>query len=117
MFKYLKRHEKFIEDMLKEDCNWTLLSEYHKAQIEFLQHERLIHLIVTLAFGLFLLITVLFIAAFHILLLLPLAGLLFIMFIPYIIHYYHLENGVQRLYNQYNKIEERKGIQSDTDKK
>ncbi len=108
MFKYLKQHEQFILKKLDEECDLLWLSEYHKSQILFLQHERLIHLIVTLAIGLFLLVTLLFATAFNILTLLPLAGLFLVLFIPYIIHYYHLENGVQRLYKLYEEIERKK---------
>lgn len=74
-----------------------------------MQHERLIHLLVTLFFGLSALLTVFFFVlhpqvAIGILLLLFLALL-----IPYIAHYYKLENGVQRWYHLANEIELRAG--------
>ncbi len=108
MFKYLKQHEKFILDKINEGCDLYWLSEYHKTQIKFMQHERLIHLIVTMTIGLFLLLTIFFITAYNILILLPLAGLFLILAIPYIFHYYHLENGIQRLYKLYDEIERKK---------
>ena len=64
-------------------------------QIQFFQHERLIHLIVT---ALFALLTILSLFAS---LLLPKQPVLLI---PYIFHYYRLENGVQKLYEYYDKL-------------
>jgi hypothetical protein len=75
-------------------------------QIQFFQHERLIHLIVTVTFAL---LTVLSIFAFLALIqigLLLLSGLLLVLLVPYIRHYYILENGVQKLYTYYDKLVE-----------
>ena len=74
-------------------------------QIGFFQHERLIHLIVTVLFGL---ATVITIPAYLILrepALLVLGGLFLCLLFPYIVHYFHLENGVQQLYLYYNQLE------------
>jgi len=80
------------------------LKQEHLTQIAFFQHERLIHLIVTVTFALLEIIslgvTVLstnpaFIA---------LSVALLVLLIPYIRHYYILENGVQRMYSQYDQI-------------
>lgn len=73
-------------------------------QIGFFQHERLIHLIVTVTFAL------LTVISFGIMLLsgfLPVIGLtvlLLVLLIPYIGHYYTLENEVQKMYKQYDEI-------------
>lgn len=74
-------------------------------RIAFYQHERLVHLIVTMSFGVFFLISLALTltvggwgaAALTILFL----GLL----IPYIKHYYFLENSVQKMYTYYYKVE------------
>ncbi len=74
-------------------------------RISFYQHERLVHLIVTMSFGVFFLISLALTltvggwgaAALTILFL----GLL----IPYIKHYYFLENSVQKMYTYYYKVE------------
>ncbi len=75
-------------------------------QIGFFQHERLIHLIVTVLFALMtILVFLLGVTAFSLwngILLL----LLFTLLIPYIRHYYLLENGTQKLYQYYDKLEE-----------
>ena len=74
-------------------------------QIGFFQHERLIHLIVTVLFGLATVITVPAYLMTQEIALLILGGLFLCLLFPYIIHYFHLENGVQQLYLYYNMIE------------
>ncbi len=112
MEAYLKRHEAFIRSQLAsagDGADWAGLARFHRAQIEYVQHERLVHLLVTLFFGLSALLTLLFIVLHpHVLmglLLLLLLGLL----VPYLVHYYRLENGVQRWYHLANEIEARAG--------
>ena len=73
-------------------------------QIGFFQHERLIHLIVTVTFALLTVISfgIMLLAEF-----LPVIGLtvlLLVLLIPYIGHYYTLENEVQKMYKQYDEI-------------
>lgn len=75
-------------------------------QIGFFQHERLIHLIVTVLFALMtIFVFVLAMTDFA-----PWTGvllvLLFILLIPYIKHYWLLENGTQKLYQYYDELEE-----------
>ncbi len=73
-------------------------------QISFFQHERLIHLIVTITFAL------LAVVAFGICAVVPtvpffgLEVLLLVLLIPYIRHYYILENSVQTMYRCYDKL-------------
>ena len=74
-------------------------------QIGFFQHERLIHLIVTVLFGLATVITLPSCLANSEPALLVLGGLFLCLLFPYIIHYFHLENGVQKLYLYYNQLE------------
>lgn len=73
-----------------------------KIKIAFFQHERLIHLIVTMFFALFALaflalgmISYIFLFIFFIL-------LVFLYF--YILHYFFLENHVQYLYKIYDQM-------------
>lgn len=77
-------------------------------QIGFFQHERLVHLIVTVTFAILTMLALfaVFLAdepAVFLLLLLFLALL-----IPYIRHYYILENGVQKLYGYYDLLADEK---------
>jgi len=72
--------------------------------ILFFQHERLIHLLVTLLFAC---LTFLSFSVFLITSYLPviiLFVLFLVMLVPYVFHYYHLENGVQQLYDLYDQL-------------
>ena len=82
-------------------------------QIQFFQHERMIHLLVTLLFALLFVGTTLFFTVCPTLPIFLLDMLFLILLVPYIRHYYILENGTQRLYrlqdNLWKRIlEERK---------
>lgn len=98
-----------IEEILaadSTDTDWNLLLTEHLTQVSFFQHERLIHLIVTVTFALIviLLMHITFLAPETSLLLLIffLAAALFLCF--YILHYYILETNVQYFYTQYDLI-------------
>lgn len=88
------------------------LAEFHEQQIRRMQHERLVHLLVTLFFGLFLLISI-GLALFHPGLALAALSLLFLCLeTAYVIHYFRLENGVQRWYKLGNRIRRKAGLLS-----
>lgn len=102
---YLQYMEELKIDELTEDERKSMVAKM-LVQIQFFQHERLIHLIVTVTFAL---LTVLSIFAFLVLTqigLLVLSALLIILLVPYIRHYYILENGVQKLYTYYDRLVE-----------
>ncbi len=98
------------ELLLREDVDWERIRGEHLVQVGFFQHERLIHLIVTVVFALF---TVFSIGMAFLLMafetegagswLLVVAAFL-ILLIPYVRHYYILENEVQKMYRQYDEI-------------
>ncbi len=76
----------------------------HLVQIGFFMHERLVHLIVTVLFAVLSVGTALFFVAQPSIPILLLFGALLILLIPYIMHYYLLENGVQKMYTQYDEL-------------
>lgn len=78
--------------------------EYHLIQIEQFQHERLIHLIVTVFVGIVAILFFLFGIFLQNIGILLVFIILVCLFIPYILHYYLLENNVQKLYDQYDKL-------------
>ncbi len=81
---------------------------YMNRWLPYFQHERLIHLIVTVLFALaMILIFGIFILSGAIYILMLLA-LIVSLLIPYIVHYFHLENGVQTLYTLIDELEKRK---------
>ncbi|MBQ9767017.1 MAG: hypothetical protein IJW37_02815 [Lachnospiraceae bacterium] len=110
MAKRIKAYRAYVEELLqKEGLDWEQVRKEHMTQLGFFQHERLIHLLVTLAFALMevILLTATIQSCNPGLLLLTLAIL--ILLIPYIRHYYLLENEVQAMYRQYDAILEKLG--------
>lgn len=73
-------------------------------KIGFMQHERLIHFLVTVLFALlmFMSLTAYFISQINGML--AASALMLILLVPYIAHYYFLENGVQKLYKIYDEV-------------
>lgn len=96
-----------IDELLQappDDTDWDKAIENHLTQIRFFQHERLIHLIVTVLFALMTTSVVVgLVSSSNIWLAILLIPLLILLF-PYINHYYLLENGVQKMYEQYDRM-------------
>lgn len=100
-----------IDDILmqdKADTDYEDLIKKHLIQIAFFMHERLIHLIVTVLFAIGTFMTIFAYLFSENIGLLLLALLLIVLLIPYIGHYYRLENGVQKMYRQYDEMQKRK---------
>lgn len=74
-------------------------------RIAFYSHERLVHLIVTMSFGVFFLLALLIYFMTKNVGVMALTILFLILLIPYIKHYYFLENSVQKMYTYYFKVE------------
>lgn len=79
-------------------------------EIQFWQHERLIHLIVTVLFALLAMSMIIVLFFYQSIQVLVLLGMFIILLVPYIRHYYILENGVQRLYTFYEELTRRQKI-------
>ena len=118
MWKRLKTYRDRIEELLATNdptIDWEAMWREHLEQISFFQHERLVHLLVTLAFALMELVSTV------VTLLVPqpftatLSLLLLLLLVPYIVHYYHLENGTQALYAQYDQLTQRTHEQNEGD--
>ena len=78
--------------------------EEHLNQIGFFQHERLIHLIVTVTFALLEMLAIFLNVIYDRLFSLLLPVVILILLVPYIRHYYILENEVQKMYVQYDRM-------------
>lgn len=74
-------------------------------QIGFFQHERLVHLIVTVLFALLSLLVLIWLTLDFRPEVAVLLLLLLVLLLPYIRHYYILENGTQKLYQYYDRLE------------
>ena len=109
MEKRLKDWLCFIETLKIEELNQEEREKKARellVQIEFFQHERLVHLIVTITFALLTMLSVLGFLALVQPGILVLTILLLVLLVPYVRHYYILENGVQKLYTYYDKLVE-----------
>jgi predicted RND superfamily exporter protein len=110
MRKKLKKYLAFLQDINIADIPESEKASFREdllAQIGFFQHERLVHLIVTVTVAVLTMLTVLGALAWPGIFLSILTGLLLALLIPYIFHYYTLENGVQKLYEYYDKMVKR----------
>lgn len=121
MKKYLTEYRRFfVAAIADENTDFQALMQYHLQQIAFFQHERLIHLIVTLMFAIITIISIVtsFVTAYPAFIILTV--LLLCLLVPYIAHYFFLENQVQYMYDDYNRLYIMlggNGYQSDTEKK
>ena len=100
---------KYMDEEMKnapEEKTREVLLEF-ETKIAYFQHERLIHLMVTLAFAAFLLFEI------FCLFMLPsaflISGVLLVLIffgltIGYVAHYYFLENSVQKMYQMRDEI-------------
>ena len=106
MRKYLANYLNEVEKLLLKKTISKKELENVKTKIMFFQHERLIHLIVTLFFSLFAIIfMILGVLSYYFLIIFAIL-LIFVIF--YIYHYYFLEKKVQYLYKIYDKLNKNK---------
>lgn len=99
MKKYLQDYIKETDKKIKEG---KANKQEHLTKIQFFQHERLVHLIVTFFYALFDLMTFALININILYILVSIILTIFLLF--YVKHYFDLENGVQYLYKQYDKM-------------
>ena len=110
MITYLKSHEIYMREILlknDEHTDWQRVKTLHEQKLNNFQHERLIHLIVMLTTSLAALLSFFFTLLLDIPAFLILTLVLLILSIAYVIHYFKLENGVQRLYRLGDALEKR----------
>lgn len=109
MEKMLKEYEEYIASEMKRDLSAAekaKLAEIHRESVANFQHERMIHLIITLFFVALTIIVVIATAAeicttgfaLEMIPLYLLALILVILSFFYVKHYYYLENHIQKLY-------------------
>ena len=100
---------KYIDEEMKDapiEKTKEMLSEF-ETKISYYQHERLIHLLVTLAFATWLLFEIycLFVLPSEFLIACVLLVLIFFgLTVGYVMHYYFLENSVQKMYHMRDEI-------------
>ena len=97
MKKYMYDYIGFVENNTKKVSREEIL-----ANIMFLQHERLIHLIITIFYAILFLLFLVLITISYIFIIPSFILMIFLIF--YLIHYFRLENGVQYLYVLYDEV-------------
>ena len=102
MKNYNNNIDKLIKDGKCDDID-NVIKE-HLLKIQFYQHERLIHFLVTMLFALLFIITFLYSLSTSNMGILILAFIIFLLLVPYIFHYYFLENSVQHMYDQHDEL-------------
>ncbi|MCR5418071.1 MAG: hypothetical protein K6E84_04075 [Lachnospiraceae bacterium] len=103
---------RYIDTLLSEDeekctLDYQALAQEHLIQLKFFMHERTVHLYVMILF------TLVTMADFFMMIIAFEKGLvilflaLLVLLIPYILHYYLLENSCQYMYLQYDEMKRR----------
>ncbi len=107
MKKRILAYTAMIEDLLAHPGkvrDWDKEIEKHLRQIGFFMHERLIHLIVTMLFAILtFMVLIQLLNSFSIIVAVLFVALMALL-VPYIMHYYLLENSVQKMYEQYDRM-------------
>lgn len=102
MRKYLYDYIALIDDKIRNHHIDDEVIKEHLIKIQFFQHERLIHLFVTLTYAILLFISL--IVSLKVMIFRFISLILMAFLIPYVRHYFKLENGVQYLYKQYDMM-------------
>lgn len=99
----IKEYKEYIKMQAADpDVDKEALAQQLLVRIGFYQHERLIHLIVTMSFAIFFLLSLILVSIN--VYFLALSVLLLVLLVPYIAHYYFLENSTQELYKEYYSL-------------
>lgn len=99
MIQYCREHEQYIENGLAEGKDRKELLAWHEKKLAWLQHERLVHFLVTMLTAIVFLFSILlgiYLGWSPAVLLLQL--ILFVLLAAYLRHYFKLENTVQHWY-------------------
>lgn len=107
MWDALKSFIQYMEEQTSKELTTEekeKLNTELQIKIGYFQHERLIHLIVTVLFSLCTIISIMGFIAFESIGIALLFVALMVLLVPYIVHYFRMENGVQKLYTYYEKL-------------
>ncbi len=110
MTKQIRAYLEILERFFSEERSDDELSAMRREllqRISFYQHERLIHLIVTMSFGVFFMLSLIIYLTQGGVGIMLLTLIFLVMLAAYIKLYYFLENSVQKMYQYYYKIEDR----------
>lgn len=100
MKSYIREIDNYISSNRYRDIEDVI--RLHLRKIKFFQHERFIHLVVTLFYALFAILFTALVMVSKIFMIVALVLYVFLIF--YIFHYFYLENAVQYMYKQHDKL-------------
>ena len=110
MKKYIQEYMNKVQSFMDSDMKTAdiekireVLAEF-EIKISYFQHERLIHLIVMVLFAIMEVISIAIILTNPSVPALILSGLFLVLVVPYVMHYYFLENSVQHMYKMRDQI-------------
>lgn len=105
MIQYCREHEEYIKKQLAAGAKSSELLALHEKKLAWLQHERLVHFLVTMLTGVFFIFSVLLgIFVEWSIAVLALQLILFVLLATYLRHYFKLENMVQHWYRIADEI-------------
>ena len=109
MKKRIQSYMAYMDQQLEHNesgLSYEELCIQHEKQLAYFMHERLVHLLVTLTFAILAFVTF-FMAVMNFSIgMIVLFFAFLILLIPYIMHYYLLENSVQYMYRQYDRLQQ-----------
>ena len=109
MKKRIQSYMAYMDQQLENNdsgLSYEELCTQHEKQLAYFMHERLVHLLVTLTFAILAFVTF-FMAVMNFSMgMIILFFAFLILLIPYIMHYYLLENSVQYMYRQYDRLQQ-----------
>ena len=102
----MKEYIKSIDELIasKKVNNIDDVISEHLIKIGFYQHERLIHFLVTMLFTIISFGSIIYTINNVSIGFVLLTAVLLCLLIPYIFHYYFLENSVQHMYEQHDEL-------------
>lgn len=107
MTEYLTNYMNTVAERLSSCSDPAELAEImaeHKDKIAFMQHERIVHFLVTMLFALVMAIFITSLLTTQNIMILILVTIIMVLLGFYIKHYYFLENTVQKMYKVYDDI-------------
>ena len=111
MHTRIENYMKYVESILSKDLTPEEKETFLKTfltQLSFYQHERIIHLLVTLTFAILSIfsLAITFLTSNIFICLFSVGSLIFLFF--YVKHYFFLERSVQKMYTYYDQLVEPK---------
>lgn len=106
MKKYFTVYVAYVRKRLAEAKQEELaeILDEHMKKTQFIQHERLIHFLVTMLFAFMLFMSLLIWVMTEQIGFILMVVLMLALLVPYIMHYYFLENTTQEMYKIYDEI-------------